>query len=257
VIRRLAVTAVVASAIALAPRRAEACSCAPPPGPVTALEQAEAVFVAEIASVVQQGHSKIVRARVKRAFKGVGVSAGKTVELRTGLGGGDCGIRFTAGSSWLVYATTATYGDPLAPSALYAGRCSRTTEIAYAADDIKELDAAKRGGAPSASPSASVSASSSPLPSSSASASAASSPSSSPSSSPPEPMVDAAVATPQPDAGREVPASASPAPGSKGCACDLASPEPRGGSSWIAVALAATLVAARRRRQIGSHVAAR
>ncbi len=226
-IRRLAVTATIACAIASAPRHSLACSCAPPPEPTIALAEADAVFVAQIASVVLQGGPTIVRARVKKAYKGVG--AGKTVEIRTGLGGGDCGIRFTAGSSWLVYAHAPFVADPRAPKALHTGLCSRTTELAYAADEIKVLDAAKNGGT---SPSPPAPPSPPPAP---------------PSPPPSEPLLDAGLLMQDVDAGRAIPASSSPPPGSKGCACDLAS-SPPGGVSWVTVALAVALVAARRVR---------
>jgi MYXO-CTERM domain-containing protein len=239
-IRRIAVTVAIATTIVLAPRQSEACSCARPPEPQVALARADAVFVAEIQSVVREGASTLVRARVKRAFKGVGVKAGKTVEIHTGLGGGDCGVRFTAGSSWLVYAHEPSLADPHAPKGLHAGLCSRTTELANAAKDLEALDAPKDAGAPS-------------------SASSASPPSPPP---PPEPLldagvlmqdVDAAMPTREADAGRDMPASSSPPPGSKGCACDLASPRPSA-PPWLALALAAALVAARRRRDRGEAV---
>ena len=227
-LRRLAVTAAIAGAIAFVPRHSLACSCAPPSEPTIALAEAEAVFVAQIASAERQGRTTIVRARVKKAYKGVG--AGKVVEIRTGLGGGDCGIRFTAGSSWLVYTHAPFVADPRAPKALYTGLCSRTTELAYAADDIKALDAAKNGGTPS-SPSP-------PVPPS---------PPAPPSPPPSEPLLDAGLLMQDVDAGPAIPASSSLPPGSKGCACDLAS-SPPGGVSWVTVALAVALVAARRVR---------
>src|SRR5262249_46516885 len=53
--------------------------------------------------------------RVKKVYKG---DLGETVELYTGMGGGDCGARFETGLDYLVYAYNRS------PGKLWASRCS-------------------------------------------------------------------------------------------------------------------------------------
>ena len=65
---------------------------------------------------------------VKESFRG---SRDKTIEVRTGMGGGDCGIDFQRGRDYLVYA----YRPPTTRS-LYTGVCTRTSRVENAANDL-------------------------------------------------------------------------------------------------------------------------
>jgi hypothetical protein len=71
-----------------------------------------------------------------------GIAAGqKEIEIVTGLGGGDCGYPFQAGSDYFVYAYKNAEGQ------LETGICSRTRPLAEAAEDLQYLQA--MAGAPS------------------------------------------------------------------------------------------------------------
>ena len=69
-----------------------------------------------------------VRFDVEEAFRGL---EGRTAEVRTGTGGGDCGFGFEVGQRYLVYANA----DP-SSGFLYTGLCSSTRRLGDAAQDL-------------------------------------------------------------------------------------------------------------------------
>jgi hypothetical protein len=60
------------------------------------------------------------------------------VEVNTGRGGGDCGYTFEIGKEYLIYASHA-YGIP--DNYWVTGICGRTSELAFAAEDLDYLSA--------------------------------------------------------------------------------------------------------------------
>ena len=66
---------------------------------------------------------------VEEAFWGV---EGKTVEVLSGLGGGDCGIEFKPGESYFVHAWHRQYDG-----AVYAGLCGGTTRASAAGEELR------------------------------------------------------------------------------------------------------------------------
>lgn len=114
--------------------------------PCQAYGEASAVFVGTVidSRIITTRQAKYERSRravrlsVDSPFRGVKVSE---VELTTGMGGGDCGIRFVPNEQYLVYA----YEHE---GKLSTGICSRTRTISRAAEDlsyIRGLAKAKSG----------------------------------------------------------------------------------------------------------------
>jgi len=106
------------------------------------LQRADAVFIGrvvnsrmiEVSDSVDHPLELQVNIKVEKVLKGI---KSKEVILRTGPGlGGDCGFKFQKGKEYLVFA----YGMP---NKLETSGCSRTKELKYAAEDIKEI---KQGG---------------------------------------------------------------------------------------------------------------
>jgi len=132
VIRTIVVFLVAA---ACAPR-AEACSCLPSGPPCQNLFQSDAVFVGTVTAIRPMRTPETERLVLERrsvAFsveKGVRGISGSTVDVRTGFGGGDCGIDFKIGERYVVYA----YRHP--DGSLSTGICSRTRLAAEAAEDL-------------------------------------------------------------------------------------------------------------------------
>jgi len=115
---------------------AVACSCAMSSGGACeSYWSTPAVFsgrVVQIDDVKRGGDqlyylSKKVRFAVIDPFRGV---TGETIEVNTGSGGGDCGYKFEANESYLVYAWRSEDG------VLSTGICSRTRPLTAAADDL-------------------------------------------------------------------------------------------------------------------------
>ena len=119
---------------------AQACSCAAPPPPKQALEQAHAVFVARVTKIERGGRfGKTVTMEVSTTWKGI---KEKTVTVFTGLGGGDCGYAFQVDKSYLVYAYQSKDRDgKLGP--LSTNICTRTRAVESAKGDIDALGPAK------------------------------------------------------------------------------------------------------------------
>jgi hypothetical protein len=119
-----------------------ACSCASSP-PCRGYWEASAVFVGRRVGVrtvtveVGVGESKykremrVFRFAVDRAYRG---AKSPFVEVRTGMGGGDCGITFNASEQYLVYA----YADD-ETGTLGTGICTRTAPVAEAAEDLQYI----------------------------------------------------------------------------------------------------------------------
>src|SRR4051794_27055625 len=108
---------------------AEACSCVAPGPACEAYWQASAVFVGRVTSIspaqAPQGRAQFLRSRrvaleVAEPFARV---AGRTIEVLTGSGGGDCGFPFKEGTAYLVYASPGESG------ALLVSACSRTRAL--------------------------------------------------------------------------------------------------------------------------------
>jgi hypothetical protein len=124
-----------------------ACSCSPSDGPpCIAAWKASVVFagtVVELTRDTRQPDSRgIVQVNgflgthaifeVAEAFIGM-AGRGKQVEIRTGMGGGDCGYRFERGQGYLVYAYENKDG------LLVASICSRTATVDRVQADLTYL----------------------------------------------------------------------------------------------------------------------
>jgi 5-hydroxyisourate hydrolase-like protein (transthyretin family) len=132
--------------VAMFARDASACSCVDAGPACAAYWKVAAVFVGRvesIANVTGKGpgrflSSRQVRLTVSEAFNGV---SGKTIDVTTGSGGGDCGFAFRQGGEYLVYATRDE-----ATGGLLVSVCSRTRDLSQAADDLAYIRAVAAGG---------------------------------------------------------------------------------------------------------------
>jgi MYXO-CTERM domain-containing protein len=124
----------------LTARSAQACSCMPPPPPVEAAREADAVFHAKLVSVEDMpktGQYAIVYKRftfeVMRTFKG---QLDAQVRVQTADNEAACGRSYgDPGSEWLIYARIDDQGQT------HDSLCSRSKPLADAAADIAELEA--------------------------------------------------------------------------------------------------------------------
>jgi hypothetical protein len=153
--------------LSVTPGSALACSCVhPPPGPdgtvnpvvrtpekdeivfegtVTNAQLRGSLFDAKVGDLVsadldQDSPYMLVSFNVSRSYAG---QQGKTVELRTGMGGGDCGYPFEVGKQYLVYAWKDQLGK------LSTNICSGTGLL-----DERKADLAALRGEPPISPDA-------------------------------------------------------------------------------------------------------
>jgi hypothetical protein len=116
-----------------------ACSCAPPPPPKEALTASTAVFTGKVVAVDKAGDFQIaVTIEISGAYKGV---KEKKVTVYTADNGASCGVGFTKGTSYLVYAREQMRGEE---KVLGTNLCSRTTTLANAKDDLAELGEAPK-----------------------------------------------------------------------------------------------------------------
>ena len=149
--RLLAAAATLATSILAAPTTATACSCVPSGPPCQAYFDSGAVFVGTVQSITIRKRAvvddrafdhKYVRLAIDGPSRGV---QGSSIEIWTGMGGGDCGFDFKEGQRYVVYAWRHPDGT------LSAGICSRTRLYSEATEDIAYLNSG-----PAAAPAARV-----------------------------------------------------------------------------------------------------
>jgi hypothetical protein len=130
---------IVAALTHAAENEALACSCNGNGGPpCQAAWTADVVFAGTVRAVEQIDHetlgapyrAMLVKFEVERGFLN---AVPGPLEIVTGMGGGDCGYRFTTGARYLVYA----WKTP--SSRLSTGICSRTQPLDKAEEDIRYL----------------------------------------------------------------------------------------------------------------------
>jgi hypothetical protein len=117
---------------------AAACSCVGSGPPCQAFFQTDAVvFLGTVRGITDPGRTaanildrRVVSFSIESALRNI---QGSSVNVRTGLGGGDCGFDFKPGLQYLVYAYRHTDGH------LSAGICSRTRLASEAAEDLAYL----------------------------------------------------------------------------------------------------------------------
>lgn len=116
--------------------RTEACSCRfGGAAPCEEYWEADVVFSGTVVGSTRievdrgsyQATERSVKFTVGQPFRG---STASEIEVRTGLGGGDCGYGFKTGESYMVYAYRASDGK------LYTGICSRTRALSEAREDL-------------------------------------------------------------------------------------------------------------------------
>ncbi len=140
---------VVAAAHTFGTTTLQACSCIRTAPVCQAAWTSDAVFLGRVVSVagwverilsgsLQQKH---VVFQVAENFNG---ASSKTIEIVTGIGGGDCGFHFQEDHEYLVYAS-----HNKETRSLYAGICSRTAPVERAAADLVYLRSLAKGGPPS------------------------------------------------------------------------------------------------------------
>ena len=114
------------------PRAVAACDCVAST-PCRAVAHADAVLIGRVLSVVDAPDgqwARVVRVAVSESF--IGGHTGE-IEVRTGMGGGDCGYRFDVGSTYVVYAHRTDAGE------LTTSICSRTAKTALNGGEISML----------------------------------------------------------------------------------------------------------------------
>ena len=116
------------------PNVSQACKCAPPPPPAEALQQASAVFEAQVTALSAGTDELEVSMRVTRAWKGVDT---ETIRVRTRQESAACGVAFETGQSWLVYANQTT--GQTSAIALEVLRCGRSRLAEDADEDFTAL----------------------------------------------------------------------------------------------------------------------
>src|SRR5262249_41583039 len=137
-VMRVACSAAFVTVLVLSSRTAAACECLGGGPPCQNYFQVDAVFVGTVRAISTIGgtpdatfqrHS--VTFTIERAFRGV---EGMTVDVATGVGGGDCGYEFKAGERYLVYAYK---NGRTGPS---TSICSRTRPMSAAGDDLSFIE---------------------------------------------------------------------------------------------------------------------
>jgi hypothetical protein len=146
---------ILASALLIAARPASACSCGQKPAVAEAVQRSSVVALVRVTRVADQW---TLWRRIKDRFRGPSATSieayvrdygfrvavdvlqqwkgepAKSLELRTGRGGGDCGYSFEVGQTYLVYAGRGVEG------LLGVNICSRTVAGQDAGLDIQALD---------------------------------------------------------------------------------------------------------------------
>lgn len=116
--------------LGLSAPRAAACSCAQTPE-AEGFAHSGLVFLGQVVSIKQADYGFDVTFDVGEVFKGP-ATAGKTVRIHTGEGGGDCGYHFAVGRAYVVFA----YGS--AKDGWDTGICSHTSAD-VAAEHLRAL----------------------------------------------------------------------------------------------------------------------
>jgi len=106
-----------------------ACSCMPPGTPLAEMEKSDAVFSGEVIDVKTDDSTLTAKISVKESWKGMD---SKEVTVNTAIDSAGCGVNFETGKEYIVYAS-------LEEGKYITSLCSRTAELAYAQDDLKEL----------------------------------------------------------------------------------------------------------------------
>ena len=136
------------------PEQSYACSCAQPSSPSEALEGADAVFMGRAVSVskVEEVYgdrtyvdSVVTEFNVSTVWKG---PLNQTIYINSGADGASCGLAFTEGVEYIVYAYHSGRRGGLG-----TGLCTRTTGLSGAMEDLAGLG---QGTAPVQVPSAST-----------------------------------------------------------------------------------------------------
>ena len=129
---KLAISAlcIVPWSISVNVKPAYGCSCLRPGPPLTALDQATAVFAGEVSAINQTARGFEVSFSVAEVWKG---ELPQNLVITTGPHSAACGYSFEVGQDYLVYA----HGRD--NNRLGAGLCSRTALLSNAADDLVEL----------------------------------------------------------------------------------------------------------------------
>jgi hypothetical protein len=121
-----------------------ACKCKQPPPPQQNFDNHPVVFVGRVIAGTFLGDSlsssygRNFTLKISDTLKG---SVKDTVEIRTGIGGGDCGYDFVIGREYLVYAR---YSAEPNQSYLFTTICDYTKE--YIPDGRQEVEALKAHG---------------------------------------------------------------------------------------------------------------
>ena len=119
--------------LATAPRAAVACTCVPPPGPLEALSQSDAVFSGKVLRIYtdkgQYGEVHRVQFDVDAYWKG---EHGAQLLIETATNSAACGFNFEEGKQYLVYGF-------LHDSILRTNICTRTAKLSNAQEDLTEL----------------------------------------------------------------------------------------------------------------------
>jgi len=123
--------------VALCSRNASACECGGGGPPCQNAFQVDAVFLGTVRALSMLGETTdsrfprpLVVFAIEQAFRGV---QDATVEVTTGMGGGDCGYPFKNGERYVVYALRGRDGR------LSTSICTRTRLASQAADDLRFL----------------------------------------------------------------------------------------------------------------------
>jgi len=120
--------------MALVPCTAYACSCLPPGAPDVELNRSTAVFAGRVASITPVNRGGVgpqlqVGFDVSQSWKG---PAAASIEVLTSESSASCGVTFTQGSEYVVYANDAE-------GFLNTSLCSRTRAVADADEDLAAL----------------------------------------------------------------------------------------------------------------------
>lgn len=127
--------------LGVAARDVYGCYCKSIGQPCQAYFQVDAVFIGTVESIAVRKTTfdaipdglidgRVVHVAVDWISRG---AQGPTVDLWTGMGGGDCGFDFKVGSRYVIYALHRADGS------LSTGICSRTRLVSEAADDLAYL----------------------------------------------------------------------------------------------------------------------